>query len=191
MKKAALLSVSDKTGLEEFARGLSERGFCLLASGGTGRFLKEKGLEVISIAEYTGQKEILEGRVKTLHPKIHGGLLARQDDTSHMAQLEEAEILPITVTAVNLYPFEEHLSSDSAKDPSKMVELVDIGGPTMIRAAAKNFNFIYPVIDPTDYPAVLAALDGSMEDGLELRRQLAVKIFGQLAHYNLLIFQRG
>jgi phosphoribosylaminoimidazolecarboxamide formyltransferase / IMP cyclohydrolase len=187
MQRAALLSVSDKTGLEDFARGLEARGLIILASGGTGTFLQSKGIKVVQIDDYTGQEEILGGRVKTLHPKIHGGLLARQDDAGHLAELAKAEIIPIAVAAVNLYPFEGYVYSDTALDADKMIELVDIGGPAMLRAAAKNFKSIYSVLDPADYDAVLTALDKSQESTIDFRRSLAVKVFQSLAHYNLLI----
>lgn len=184
--KAALLSVSDRTGLESFARDLQSLGFTLLTTSGTAKALSAAGISSVSIEEYTGQKEILDGRVKTLHPKIHAGLLARRDDATHMRQLTEDGILPIEVAAVNLYPFVQNLSSDKARDPLRMIELVDVGGPTMIRAAAKNHAAVYPVIDPADYDRVLAALKArDSGDSLTLRRELAVKVFTQLAYDNL------
>ncbi|MCB0352828.1 MAG: hypothetical protein KDD64_04860, partial [Bdellovibrionales bacterium] len=151
-QRAALISVSDKTGLVDIAKFLQSEGFVLLSTKGTGSFLSEHGVTVTSIEEYTGQKEFLDGRVKTLHPRIHGGLLARRDSEAHMRQLLEAETLAIDVALVNLYPFLEAFNSKESKTEPEMVELIDIGGPTMIRAAAKNFSSVYPVIDPSDYP---------------------------------------
>jgi phosphoribosylaminoimidazolecarboxamide formyltransferase / IMP cyclohydrolase len=171
MKKAALLSVSDRSGLVDFAKGLEKQGYVLLATSGTARVLAEAGIQTAAIEDYTGQKEILDGRVKTLHPKIHAGLLARRDNAAHMRQLEQDQILPIDVVVVNLYPFIENLGGDKVKDPAKMIELIDIGGPTMLRAAAKNFASIWPVIDPCDYPAVLEMLaQAESAAGLDLRR---------------------
>ena len=184
MKKAALLSVSDKTGLIDFARGLQELGYELLSSAGTARHLIEAKIDVLSIEKYTGQKEILDGRVKTLHPKIHAGLLARRDVAQHMSELESNGISPIDIAVINLYPFLEQLGTPSASDPLKMIEYIDIGGPAMIRAAAKNHLAVLAVIDPTDYVEVLGALrSGTIP--IQLRRRLAVKVFSTLANYNL------
>ena len=195
MKKAALLSVSDRTGLIEFAKVLVECGYTLLATSGTTKALKEAGVPTLPIEEYTGQKEILDGRVKTLHPKIHGGLLAKRDNPEHMKQLEAEGILPIDIAVINLYPFIQNLSSENARVPAKMTELIDIGGPTMIRAAAKNYLHVLPVIDPADYADVGAylkksSLHGTASDSAsdkELRRKLSVKVFTEIANYNLQI----
>lgn len=193
MKRAALLSVSDRTGLNEIARALSDAGYILLATSGTRAALVEAGIPCESVELYTGQPEILGGRVKTLHPKIHGGLLAKREDAEHMAQLQRQEILPIDVAIVNLYPFIEGMRGDAAQNPAKMIELIDIGGPTMIRAAAKNFRAVLPLIDPSDYPRVIELLDtkgGADSDPLAkiplaLRRELAGKVFSWIANYNL------
>jgi phosphoribosylaminoimidazolecarboxamide formyltransferase/IMP cyclohydrolase len=187
MKKAALISVSDKTGLFEFAKELVALGYELLGTRGTKAFLEGEGLSVVSIEEYTGQKEILDGRVKTLHPRIHAGLLADRSKPEHVAQLEEDGLYSIDVAVINLYPFIQNLASEKASDPLAMVELVDIGGPTMIRAAAKNFKSVVPAIDPQDYEAVLGMLkeETSSAPQLEQRRALAVKVFTELAQYNL------
>jgi len=188
-RKAALLSVSDRTGLADFAKVLQGAGFTLLATSGTTKFLSEQGIETLPIENYTGQKEILDGRVKTLHPKIHAGLLAKRDNPEHLQELETEEILPIDVAVVNLYPFVQNLSSQNVKNPTKMTELIDIGGPTMIRAAAKNFKFVLPVIDPADYAPVGEFLSGkktySKGEELDFRRKLSVKVFTKIAHYNL------
>ena len=189
MKKAALLSVSDRTGLVELARALSNCGFELLTTSGTSTYLKENGISTSSIEAYTGQKEILDGRVKTLHPKIHAGLLAKRDNPEHLKQLESEGILSIDVAVVNLYPFVQGLNTDAAKDPKRMIELVDIGGPTMIRAAAKNFLSVLPLIDPKDYSKVIEILktsnSTSVDFPLEFRKKLASKVFAWLANYNL------
>jgi len=191
MKKLALLSVSDQTGLSALAAALHEAGYTLLATSGTGKALEGAKIPFLSVESYTGLAELLDGRVKTLHPKIHGGILARRDLAHHLAQMEEAEIGPIDVVVVNLYPFTRYLESDRAGDPEKMTELVDVGGPTMIRAAAKNHRFVLPLIDPSDYPAVIEQLKASRGGAdpftLEFRRGLAAKVFGQLSEYDAAI----
>ncbi|NLF24783.1 MAG: bifunctional phosphoribosylaminoimidazolecarboxamide formyltransferase/IMP cyclohydrolase [Deltaproteobacteria bacterium] len=188
MQKAALISVSDRRGLVQFAQGLEKLGYLLLVTSGTHKALTQAGVPSTLIEDYTGQKEILGGRVKTLHPRIHAGLLARREHAADMQQLQQDQILPIDVVAVNLYPFIEGLASEKVDNPDEMVELVDIGGPTMLRAAAKNFRSVWSVIDPSDYTAVLHQLEAAGESGaLELRRKLAVKVFASLANYNLQI----
>jgi phosphoribosylaminoimidazolecarboxamide formyltransferase/IMP cyclohydrolase len=190
MKRAALISVSDKTGLIEFAQGLLDLGFILLTTTGSKKALDESGIESISIEDYTNQKEILGGRVKTLHPKIHGGLLAKRSDPEHMKTLLDQDILPIDVAIINLYPFTQNLSADVAKNPAKMIELIDVGGPTMIRAAAKNFSGVLPVLDPADYQTVLQELREKKvvaETTLALRKKLALKVFTFTANYDLQI----
>lgn len=188
MQKAALISVSDRTGIIAFASGLAELGFTLLTTSGSGKALSEAGLVHIGIDEYTGQREILDGRVKTLHPKIHAGILARRDKPEHQKALLENQILPIDVVAVNLYPFLEKVRSEAATSPEKMIEFIDIGGPTMIRAAAKNHSAVLPVIDPSDYSLVLEFLRSGRAAGrseLEFRRYLASRVFTAIAHYDL------
>lgn len=188
MIKAALISVSDRTGLLPVAQALRKNGYSILATSGTTKFLAEAGIESTPIEEYTGQKEILGGRVKTLHPRIHGGLLARRDDPAHMAELAAEGIAPIDIAIINLYPFVQNLTGDKAGDPIKMIELIDVGGPTMLRAAAKNFRSVLPVVDPADYSALIrfietgAAPTGGLPDW---RRSLAVKVFKTLAAYDL------
>ena len=188
MQRAALISVSDRTGIVEFAAGLSALGFTLLTTSGSGKALSEAGITHMGIDEYTGQKEILDGRVKTLHPKIHAGLLARRDKPEHQTELAENHILPIDVVAVNLYPFLEKVRGEAASSPEKMIEFIDIGGPTMIRAAAKNHAAVLPVIDPSDYPLVLEFLRSGAVAGkteLQFRRYLASRVFTAIAHYDL------
>ncbi len=189
MKKYALLSVSDRTGLPELAAALHAAGFVLLATSGTGKGLDEAKVPWTSVESYTGLAELLDGRVKTLHPKIHGGILARRDLEQHLAQMESAEIGPIDVVVVNLYPFIKYLGTERARDPLEMTELVDVGGPTMIRAAAKNHRFVLPLIDPSDYPEVISLLSGAKKEkgdpfSLDLRRRLAAKVFAALSQYD-------
>ncbi len=176
----ALLSVSDKTGLIEFARGLVARGFELVASGGTARTLSEAGIPVTPVEALTGFPEALGGRVKTLHPAIHAGILAREDQ---LGELERLGLFPFDLVAVNLYPFEAAVKA-GLPEPA-VLEEIDIGGPTLVRAAAKNFSRVWVVVDPADYPRVLAALDA--EEGAAFRRELARKAFLHTAAYDAAI----
>ncbi|WP_217587882.1 bifunctional phosphoribosylaminoimidazolecarboxamide formyltransferase/IMP cyclohydrolase [Lentibacillus saliphilus] len=187
MRKRALISVSDKTGLVPFAEGLVKLGYELISTGGTLRTLQEAGLPAIQVADVTGFPEILDGRVKTLHPMIHGGLLAKQDDDNHMAQLDEAGIAPFNLVCVNLYPFKETLKNEDATT-AEMIEQIDIGGPSMLRAAAKNYASLTVVVDPSDYEDVLNDLAKDTND-LQARQRLAAKVFTHTAHYDALIAQ--
>lgn len=180
----AILSVSDKRGLVEFARGLSELGWEIISTGGTARMLREAGLTVLNVSDVTGHPEILEGRVKTLHPAIHAGILARRDHPEDMAALSELGYRPIDLVAVNLYPFHE-AAARGAKIGEAM-EQVDIGGPTMLRAAAKNHAAVLAVADPDDYPRVLEALRRDA-GALPLRVRLAHKVFAHTAAYDAAI----
>lgn len=182
MKPLALLSVTDKTGIVEFARGLLDAGFELISTGGTGRLLDEQGFEVTSVSYYTGMPEILDGRVKTLHPRIHGGLLARPEDVKHQEEMDELNIRPIRVLAVNLYPFEQTVLRGSP--PDEVIENIDIGGPAMIRAAAKNAGSVFVVTDPEDYPRVLEAIRSGDDS---IRESLRAKAFRHTAFYDALI----
>ena len=180
----ALLSVYDKRGLVEFAAGLTELGIELISTGGTARTLEERGLPVLRVSEVTGHPEILGGRVKTLHPRIHGGLLADREQSSHLTELREHGIHPIDLVAVNLYPFRETASRPGASF-EEIVESIDIGGPTMVRAAAKNHRGVAVVVDPDDYTQVLAALEHSDRVVPEtLRRRLAIKAFRHTEAYD-------
>ncbi|HUB04514.1 MAG TPA: bifunctional phosphoribosylaminoimidazolecarboxamide formyltransferase/IMP cyclohydrolase, partial [Solirubrobacteraceae bacterium] len=143
----ALLSVSDKTGLVEFARGLAELGIEIVSTGGTARELSDAGLQVRQISDLTGFPEIMDGRVKTLHPKLYGGLLALRDDPAHMRAAEDHDVEFVDLVCVNLYPFERTAARRGVGDP-EVIENIDIGGPSMIRAAAKNFQFVAPVVSP-------------------------------------------
>ena len=181
--RRALLSVSRQEGLDAFARGLVERGFEIVASGGTARFLEDCGIAVRGVSEVTGHPEILDGRVKTLHPRIHGGILARRSRPDDLASLRELGIEPVDVVAVNFYPFEETVARGAEEDEVR--ENIDIGGPCLVRAAAKNWPDVTVVVDPADYAAVLAALDDPEPDaGSALRRRLAATAFAATAAYD-------
>ena len=181
-RRRALLSVSDKSGIEEFARRLVRRGWEIVSTGGTARTLAGAGLPVVRVAEVTSHPEMMEGRVKTLHPAIHAGILARGGNRGDAAALAGRGYAPVGLVAVNLYPFRETVAKGGVSVDDAM-EQVDIGGPTMIRAAAKNHADVWAVVDPGDYPRVLAALDRE-EDGRALRRELAVKVFAHTSGYD-------
>lgn len=185
MKRQALISVFDKTGIVDFAKKLVDLGFNILSSGGTAKKLKEAGLQVTEVGEMTGFPEILDGRVKTLHPKVHGGILARRANEEDMRTLKEHDISPLDLVCVNLYPFAEALSK--GLDENELIEFIDIGGPTLLRAAAKNFKDVYVVTDSKDYTKVLSELEEGDNEDLSLRRYLAYKVFSQTAAYDQLI----
>ncbi|HKS06997.1 MAG TPA: bifunctional phosphoribosylaminoimidazolecarboxamide formyltransferase/IMP cyclohydrolase [Gemmatimonadaceae bacterium] len=178
----ALLSVSDKTGLVDFARALVSLGWDLVSTGGTAKALRDAGLKVSDISDVTGFPEMLDGRVKTLHPKVHGGLLARRDLPEHMKAIREHDITTIDLVVVNLYPFRETAAKKDTQ-PHEVIEQIDIGGPSMLRSAAKNFDSVFAVVDPGDYSAVLDALRGS-GDAAKLKRSLARKVFEHTAAYD-------
>ena len=178
----ALLSVSDKTGLVEFARGLRELEWEIISTGGTARALRDAGVPVRDVAEVTHFPEMLDGRVKTLHPVVHGGLLARRDVEEHMTALADQGIDTIDLVAVNLYPFRETASKPNVH-PDAVIEQIDIGGPSMLRSAAKNFSSVFAVVDPADYERVIAALKAG-DDDLDLRRLLAAKVFAHTGAYD-------
>lgn len=178
----ALLSAYDRTGLADFAKALSALGCELISTGGTLKDMQAAGLKVTQVAEITGSPEILDGRVKTLHPAIHGGLLARRDLPSHVAELEQHGITGIDIVVNNLYPFVQTISKPDVKLIDAL-ENIDIGGPAMTRAAAKNFPSVIIVVDPADY-AEVAELLKQGEVPLEKRRQLAAKAFQHVALYD-------
>jgi phosphoribosylaminoimidazolecarboxamide formyltransferase/IMP cyclohydrolase len=180
--RRALLSVSDKTGLIEFATRLAAAKIELLSTGGTASLLRDAGLNVTDVAEVTGFPEIMGGRVKTLHPKIHGGLLARRDLDDHVAAMNAQGIEGIDLLVVNLYPFEETLRQ--TRDRQALVEKIDIGGPAMLRAAAKNHDFLTVLCDPADYASVADAIDKNGGTELELRQRLAAKTFARTTAYD-------
>jgi phosphoribosylaminoimidazolecarboxamide formyltransferase / IMP cyclohydrolase len=181
----ALLSVSDKTGITEFAKELHALGWELISTGGTAKVIRDAGLPVKDISEITGVPEMLDGRVKTLHPAVHGGLLARRNDAEHMAALEKHSITPIDLVAVNLYPFRETASRRNAT-AEQVIEQIDIGGPSMLRSAAKNFESVWVVVDPDDYARVLSAIHAFDSDP-DLRRLLAAKVYSHTASYDAAI----
>jgi phosphoribosylaminoimidazolecarboxamide formyltransferase / IMP cyclohydrolase len=181
----ALLSVSDKTGIVDFAKELHSLGWELVSTGGTAKALRTANLPVKDISEITGVPEMMDGRVKTLHPAVHGGLLARRDLPEHMAALKEHGIKPIDLVAVNLYPFRETASKKGVK-PEDVIEQIDIGGPSMLRSAAKNFESVWVIVDPADYGRVLAAIH-AVDADQDLRRLLAGKVYAHTASYDAAI----
>ncbi len=183
MEKLALLSVSDKRGLAEFATALVRRfGYRILSTGGTAKLLAEQGLPVTEVSKHTGFPEIMDGRVKTLHPKIHGGLLCRRDRPEHLREAEANGIALIDLVVVNLYPFEQTVAK-AGVTLEEAIENIDIGGPSMLRSAAKNHESVTVVCDPADYAAVLAALEAPANLPA-LRRRLALKVFQRTAGYD-------
>jgi phosphoribosylaminoimidazolecarboxamide formyltransferase/IMP cyclohydrolase len=184
--KRALLSVSDKTGLVDFGRGLAELGVELVASGGSAEALRSAGLEVLDVAELTGSPEMLGGRVKTLHPRVHGGVLARRDHAGDQADLERHQLATIDLVAVNLYPFEATVAQPDVT-LEQAIEKIDIGGPSMIRSAAKNHAWVGVVVDPSDYEGVLDELRSRGGLGDTSRRRLALKAFERTARYDAAI----
>ena len=187
-KKRALISVSDKSGITNFAKELVSLGFELISTGGTKKALQNEGIPVMSVSDVTGFPEILEGRVKTLNPYIHGGLLAKQDDPEHQKQLEEHKIAPIQLVVVNLYPFQQTIEKPDVT-VADAIENIDIGGPTMLRASAKNHQYVTVVVDPADYETVVTELKADGITTLETRRKLAAKVFRHTAAYDALIAQ--
>ena len=183
--RRALLSVSDKTGLIPFAEALVLHGAELLSTGGTARALRAAGLPVRDVSDHTGFPEIMDGRVKTLVPQVHGGLLARRDDPGHLQQMAEHKIAPIDLIVVNLYPFEQTVAAGASAD--ECVENIDIGGPAMTRSAAKNFAGVVVVTDPADYAAVQAELAEHGGTSLATRRRLAGAAFARTAAYDAAI----
>ena len=185
MKRCALVSVTDKAGVVEFARGLVELGFTILSTGGTHRAIAAAGVAVEEVAEYTGFPEMMDGRLKTLHPKVHGGILARRGVSGDQAAMAAHGMHSIDLVVVNLYAFRA-----TARKPgvsrADVVENIDIGGPTMIRSAAKNHAHVGVVVDPADYPRVLAALAGG-ELSTDLKRELAGKAFAHTSSYDTAI----
>ncbi len=188
MSKRVLISVYDKTGISDFARGLVEHDYEILSTGGTARVLKENGLEVIDVSEVTEFPEMMDGRVKTLHPAIHAGLLALRNNKNHMQKLTDMGIEPIDMVVVNLYPFKETISKPDVT-LAEAIENIDIGGPTMLRSAAKNYEGVTVVTDPADYDFVLGELEknrGKISN--KIRRKLAVKVFQLTSEYDSLIY---
>ncbi|MGM0239709.1 bifunctional phosphoribosylaminoimidazolecarboxamide formyltransferase/IMP cyclohydrolase [Enterococcus sp. AZ103] len=184
--KRALISVSDKNGIVSFSEKLIENGFEIISTGGTKKVLDEAGVKTISIDEVTGFPEMMDGRVKTLHPKIHGGLLGRRDLISHMEAMDAHDIQPIDLVCVNLYPFKETILKKEVTE-ADAIENIDIGGPSMLRSAAKNFAAVTVVVDPLDYETVLQEFAENNETSLATRKKLAAKVFRHTAAYDALI----
>lgn len=186
MAKRALVSVSDKTGLVDFVRGLQAAGWEIIATGGTQHLLEESGVKTIGISEITGFPEICDGRVKTLHPKVHGALLARRDEPSHLQALQENGIEFIDLVCVNLYPFRETIAKEGTT-MAEAIEKIDIGGPSMLRSAAKNFNDVTVVCDPADYNLILSEIQATGSTTLQTRLQLSAKAYTHTAEYDCCI----
>ncbi|NQV84228.1 MAG: bifunctional phosphoribosylaminoimidazolecarboxamide formyltransferase/IMP cyclohydrolase, partial [Rhodospirillales bacterium] len=184
--RRALISVSDKSGLEDLARHLADSGVEILSTGGTAKAIRDLGLAVKDVSEETGFPEIMDGRVKTLHPKIHGGLLAVRDNDSHRQAMQDNEIEPIDLLVVNLYPFEATVAGGA--EFADCIENIDIGGPALIRAAAKNHDFVTVVVDPADYARVIEEMTaGGGATTPEFRRQLAARAYGRTGSYDAAI----
>ena len=186
MAKRALVSVSDKSGLVDFVKGLQTAGWEIIATGGTQKLLENSGVKTIGISDVTGFPEICDGRVKTLHPKVHGGLLARRDEPSHLQALEENGISFIDLVCVNLYPFRETIAKEGVS-MADAIENIDIGGPSMLRSAAKNYNDVTVVCDPADYDTILAEINASGNTSVETRLQLSAKAYTHTAQYDACI----
>lgn len=186
MKKRALLSVSDKTGIVDFAAALVEMGYEILSTGGTAKAIEEAGLPCTGVSEITGFPECLDGRVKTLHPAVHGGILAMRDNPEHMRQLEELKIQPIDIVCINLYPFKQTILREGTT-LEQAIENIDIGGPTMIRAAAKNWQDVAVIVNPEDYASVLKELKENGEVSRDTKFRLAGAVFEHTANYDALI----
>jgi phosphoribosylaminoimidazolecarboxamide formyltransferase/IMP cyclohydrolase len=182
----ALISVSDKSGVAALASELHARGIEIISTGGTARALADAGIPVAAVSDVTGFPEMLDGRVKTLHPAIHGGLLARLEKADHRRQIEDAGITPISILIANLYPFEQTVTAPGST-PEDIVENIDIGGPAMVRAGAKNFDHVYVVTDPADYPALLEKLDATETDQRAFRKRLAAKAYAHVSAYDSLV----
>jgi len=186
MKKRALISVSDKSGIVDFAQEIVALDFEIISTGGTYKILQENGIPVIKVSDITGFPEIMNGRVKTLHPAIHGGILADKNNSEHLEALKRQQIKPIDLVVVNLYPFRKTIANPDVTE-AEAIEQIDIGGPTMVRAAAKNFNSVTIVVDKNDYEIVLDELKKNGEVSLETRKSLARKAFQHTAEYDAYI----
>ncbi len=188
MNKAAraLISLTDKSGIESFAKELAGLGIEILSTGGTAKKLRDSGLSVKDVSDFTGFPEMLDGRVKTLHPLVHGGILNQRGNAEHQRQCVAHGIQPIDIIAVNLYAFEKTVADPNCP-LDEAIENIDIGGPTMLRAAAKNFHDVTVIVDPADYPQVLAELRADGNTTLKTRFRLAVKVFQLTSAYDTAI----
>jgi phosphoribosylaminoimidazolecarboxamide formyltransferase/IMP cyclohydrolase len=185
-RERALISLTDKSGIEGFAGELAELGVELLSTGGTAKKLRDAGLEVMDVSTFTGFPEMLDGRVKTLHPKVHGGILSQRGNSEHRKQCAEHGLKNIDLIAVNLYAFEKTVA-DPGCTLANAIENIDIGGPTMLRAAAKNFHDVTVIVDPADYPRVLAEIRESGNTTLKTRFMLMRKVYALTAAYDTTI----
>jgi phosphoribosylaminoimidazolecarboxamide formyltransferase/IMP cyclohydrolase len=179
----ALISVTDKNGIVEFARTLGKAEIAILSTGGTAKTIRDAGIKVTDISEYTDFPEMMDGRVKTLHPKVHGGLLARRDNQLDIQMMKSHGIKDIGLVVVNLYQFEKAVAKEGCTI-EEAVENIDIGGPSMLRSAAKNFRHVTVIVDPSDYPRVLEEIAGTGETTLRTRFELAKKVFRLTWHYD-------
>ena len=188
MKKAerALISLTDKSGIEDFARALSTEGIEILSTGGTASKIRDAGIAVVDVAEFTGFPEMFDGRVKTLHPKVHGGILHQRANSEHLEQCSQYGIKPIDIVAVNLYAFEKTIA-DPGCSLGDAIENIDIGGPTLLRASAKNFQDVTLIVDPDDYVTVLNEIRESGNTSLKTRFRLATKVFALTSQYDTTI----
>ncbi|HEN20753.1 MAG TPA: IMP cyclohydrolase [Desulfobacteraceae bacterium] len=182
--KRAIISVTDKSGIVDFAKSLSGFGVQILSTGGTADALRKGGISVTDISEYTGFPEMMDGRVKTLHPKVHGGLLGLRDNMEHVKMMQEHNIEPIDMVVVNLYQFEKTVSREGVT-LDEAIENIDIGGPSMLRSSAKNFRYVTVIVDPADYGTVLKEMaEANGETTLETRFRLARKVFSLTHQYD-------
>ncbi len=188
MKKVerALISLTDKSGIEGFAKALTELGVEILSTGGTAKKMRDAGVEVTDVADFTGFPEMLDGRVKTLHPLVHGGILNQRDNPDHQKQCQEHNIRDIDIVAVNLYAFEKTVADPNCS-LADAIENIDIGGPTLLRASAKNFRDVTVIVDPADYDQVLAEIRKTGNTTLKTRFRLAVKVFQLTSSYDTTI----
>ncbi len=182
----ALISLTDKSGIEDFARNLQELGVEILSTGGTAKKMRESGIKVMDVSEFTGFPEMLDGRVKTLHPMVHGGILAQKTNPDHLSQMAQHGLKPIDLIAVNLYAFEKTVAKSDCT-LADAIENIDIGGPTMLRAAAKNYRDVTVLVDPTDYPQVIAEIRATGNTTLRTRFRLARKVFALTSRYDTAI----
>lgn len=188
MKKIerAIISLTDKSGIEDFAKQLADLNIEILSTGGTAKKMREHGINVVGVSDFTGFPEMLDGRVKTLHPKIHGGILAQRHNENHQQQMAEQGFKPIDLIAVNLYAFDK-ATDDSECTVANAIENIDIGGPTMLRAAAKNFQDVTVIVDPADYPQVISEIKETGNTKLKTRYKLCCKVFDLTSKYDTAI----
>lgn len=184
--KRAIISLTDKSGIEGFARELADLGIEILSTGGTARVIREAGIDVKDVSEFTGFPEMLDGRVKTLHPKVHAGILNQRGNEDHQKQCKEHGLQNIDLIAVNLYAFEKTVADPNCS-LADAIENIDIGGPTMLRAAAKNFHDVTVIVDPADYPQVLSEIKESGNTTLKTRFRLMAKVFALTSKYDTAI----